>query len=216
MNLKINGLNFQNDVMRYDVDLNTVTATKTFENLNVDRISCSRCIIQGVDMLDWSSRSAYKNGNLIIPGVTTIENSMIEELWVHGLVNNMSFIEGNLLTTSNTDQIINTKVYISSGQPTFIDDLEAETVNHRNVETFFKNVVVKEELTSTQIVFDSDLEFINPVQINNLDCQGTLYGLNITEMNLELEAGDFISKYKKEIEDINSTRDLVMKSMKSI
>lgn len=80
MNLKINGLNFQNDVMRYDVDLNTVTATKTFENLNVNKIHCSNCIIQGVDINDWSSRSVYKNGNFKIEGITTIENSVINEL----------------------------------------------------------------------------------------------------------------------------------------
>lgn len=127
----------------------------------------------------------------------------------------MSFIEGNLLT-SNTNQIINTNVYISSSQPTIIDDLEAETINQRNVEDFFNNVVVKEEIASNKIVIDTDLEFLNSVQIKNLDCQETLYGFNITELNLEMEAGDFISKYKNEIEEIHSTRDLVMKSIQSI
>lgn len=215
MNLKINGLNFQNDVMRYDVDLNTVTAVKTFQNLNVNKIHCTSCIIQGVDILDWSSRSVYNKQNFIIKGITTIENSVIKQLRVYGLVNNMSFIEGNLLT-SNTDQIINTNVYVSSGEPTIIDNLDAETVNHRNVEDFYNNVVVKDEIDSTRNLNFSNLEFINPVRITNLDCQGTLFGLNVTELNLEMEAGDFISKYKNEIDQIQSTRDLVVKSIKSI
>lgn len=234
MNLKINGLNFQNDVMRYDVDLNEVTAPKTFQNLNVNKIHCTNCIIQGVDIIDWSSRSVYNNGTFKIDGVTTIENSVIDEmrfvlliyifffqfqkflnLRVHGLVNNMSFIEGNLLT-SNTNQIINTNFYITSGQPTIIDDLEAEFVNQRNVEDFFNNLVVKEEIDADHIVIDTSLEFLNPVQITNLDCQGTLYGLNMTELNLDMESGDFISKYKNEIEEIDSIRDLVSKSIQSI
>lgn len=72
------GVKLQNEVMRYDVK-NVVSGKKYLINLDTDNFVSNNHMIQDVDLEAWRQRSILKNGQFIIPGMTTLKNVSIFE-----------------------------------------------------------------------------------------------------------------------------------------
>lgn len=75
--MKINGLDMQKDIVRYDVDFNNVTGLKKCHYLVVDDLKCEdNCIIQDVDVKEWFAQAVFLIGNHTIHGKVTLKNSV--------------------------------------------------------------------------------------------------------------------------------------------
>lgn len=69
----VNDLDLSNDVIRYSVPINNVTAPKYFKSVVMKDLSAT-ATVQEVGILDWFTKAAFIEGNYTIQGTTVIEN----------------------------------------------------------------------------------------------------------------------------------------------
>lgn len=77
--IKINDLNFAEDVVRIDEE-NVITAPLQLTKLGIKNLTCgNQCQIQGINMGEWISNSAFAFGNYTIQGTVEFHNASIFE-----------------------------------------------------------------------------------------------------------------------------------------
>ncbi|CAD7089342.1 unnamed protein product [Hermetia illucens] len=149
-NVRINGLNLVDDVLRYDVTTTQkITAPKNFTNLIIADLECAEhATINKIDILDWLRNSAFIYGNYTIQGTTTIDDiTVYEDVTVFGTVNGVKFDEKHLLLV-DTNQTIHGNVVMGAEfekthqiKPLSIEHMDVETINGVNVKDFFRDLV---------------------------------------------------------------------------
>lgn len=77
----INGLDVGNDIVRYSVPLNNVTAPKWFQHrVTINELySQNGATVQDVNVAEWIRKSVLISGDYTIQGLTVIENPIFFE-----------------------------------------------------------------------------------------------------------------------------------------
>ncbi|XP_055704200.1 uncharacterized protein LOC129802424 isoform X2 [Phlebotomus papatasi] len=221
-NVKINGLDMQEDIVRYDVDFNNVTGLKKCHYLVVEDLQCEdTCIIQDVDVKKWFAQAVFLIGNHTIHGKITLKNSIfLTDIKVNGLVNNITFNHDTILT-KNLEQTIEGNIYIDnrSRDKTKLHSLnfhklQAETINGRNIEEFLENVATQNDYKSGENLVETPVIFEKSLVAEHLQCQGQLFGVNISEMDTELEMAQTLSFMENKLKRLYEKAQAIIKHRK--
>ncbi|XP_055679370.1 uncharacterized protein LOC129787669 [Lutzomyia longipalpis] len=206
----VNNLNMDQDVMRYDVEYNNVTALKKLHRLMVESIQCEHdCIIQDVNVKEWFAQAVFLIGNHTIHGTTTFKRAIFHtDITVHGLVNNITFNHDTVLT-KDAEQTVEGNIYIDNRSrdrtklhPLTIHQLQANNINERNVEDFLSNLATYNDYKTGQNFAKSLVVFEKPLTVEYLQCRGSLFGINMTEMVPEMEMAQELSAMEKKLQEL--------------
>lgn len=197
----INNLNLVNDIVRHDAQWNNITAKKIIQNLSAKNLNCPYpCIVQGVDLVDWMSSSVSRDGDHTIQGHVIFEGPVtIHELYSDKPINNITF-QKDMILSKTGEQVINGNIriinkYGNSGQ-FVIESLDAGEINSKSVNEFFLNLVLRGDQDKTTI--DSKLNFIKPLTVGHLKCDGKFYGTDLKSLTSEIDNTALLKQYETE------------------
>lgn len=125
-------------------------------------------------MADWISKAVLTKSNQTIQGTVYARNAVISYVEVLGLVNNMTFNSQTILLKSTPQKLTGA---LTIGDDNFgpnsmtsltFNNLIANTINDQNVSEFFTNVVLRGETGIDAGELYTNLEFTDPLNIDNL------------------------------------------------
>ncbi|GAB0097439.1 hypothetical protein DMENIID0001_130760 [Sergentomyia squamirostris] len=213
----INGVNIE-DFMRKDVEFNNVTGLKRLHHLVMQNLQCEgRCIVQDVNINQWFADAVFLIGNHTIHDTVTLRAGIFHtDITVHGLVNNITFNPDTILTKDN-DQIIEGNIYIDNRSKdktrlhslTF-HKLDTVMVNDENVDDFLTNVATTKDYSIGTNFVETPVVFEKPLTVQNLQCPGHLFGMNMSELTEEMELAQDLSTIEKKLTKLyEKTKNLV-------
>lgn len=186
----MNGLNLETDVARWSSPhTNIITAPKRFQSLIIDRLTCEDgCSIQGVDVVDWISGAVMTGLNYTIQGTIYARNPVISYIEALGLVNNVTFDSKHILLKTAPQQVngivtIGNRSKNNSITSLTFDNLLVNFINDKNVTEFFENIVKRDGNGNKVDDIFTNLEFMDSLDIENLDVTDQLNDLNVKEIN---------------------------------
>lgn len=208
----INGLNLYDDVVRYSRPTkNVIFAEKFFEHVKIGHLYCKdKCNLQYVNMGEWTSKAVLAYADYIVQGVTYIEDPYILNMNVLGTVNNQTFNSDTILRKS-AEQTILGSLYIRS-RPDQIESLTFQTIylnsiNSYNFAEFYNSLVLKDPY-NLELHVSSNLRFVQPLLVNNLNVS------IINDRNFSLLANNEIHHLtRNRARKLNRIRDEIIVSL---
>lgn len=199
----INDYNFQDDVVRYDLAYNNVTGEKYIENLHVQNVICSDCLIQDVDVSEWISNAVLVYGNYTIQGKITVENvTVFGGLTSFGPINGKNF-DKDTIFLKDVEQTLASNVHIRNKHlienrivPVFFENLYVKDVNGHDFDEVLQKLVSREGKTKSVV---SKLELYEPLYVRHLHTNGhPVFGIALEKELKEYESYGDLSGYEKQ------------------
>lgn len=203
----INGLNMNNDVVRYSQpEANIIVATKFFENLSINLLRTQkRFTINEVDIDYWITHSILLNKNYTIQGQTRINNPVISHIEAFGTVNGRKFNANNILLKS-TNQQINQNIFIGNQNNPLtkltFDSIYINSLNGHNFSRFYETLVQRPFPNQPLIAnIEANVQFIEPLQVENLQCNGQINNVNFKALT-EINHNQINEQYRKALPEL--------------
>ncbi|XP_052862925.1 uncharacterized protein LOC128269484 [Anopheles cruzii] len=215
----LNGLNIETDLLRTDVPVNNVTATKHFRELHVDRIVCAApCTIQDVDMDEWFANALRLKGNQTIEGTLRIEDGVFTGgVEVLGLVNGVPFDADHLLLKSAPQNVNGTLTLITKFPsenkifPLLFESLHASKINGKNVSRFLANVARNDQ---SPVTINTPVTLVQPLEAEETLFEGDLlFGVNVTELIEDTSYKASVSELTSQVRSLNSVNEKLVENI---
>ncbi|XP_059612245.1 uncharacterized protein LOC132258787 [Phlebotomus argentipes] len=220
-NSRINGLNVEEDLLRYDVERNNVTGLKRLHHLVAENVKCGEknCLVQGVNVVQWFADAVFLIGNHTIHDTVTLKRAVFHtDITVHGRVNNITFDRDTVLT-KDCRQVIQGNVYIdnrskdrSKLHSLTLHRLNATRINGKDVEDFLTNVALQSDGANP---VESLVVFEKPLVVENLQCRGNLFGMNMSGRQEEMEMAQELSVLERKLKRLYEKAQTIVKHQSS-
>lgn len=211
----INGLNLNNDVVRYSQPKqNIINATKTFDSVEIESLNCrGKCTIQNVQVDQWMRDSVHADFNYTIQGETTLYNPIISSgVNLYGDLNGHPFNPNNILQKSGTQKITG-NVYIGTSDsdtqnilPVTFDNVQIEYLNSILVDEYLQNYISKALYGPNTIALHSNVQFNQPLVVNQLIVDHDFYNSNESEILYPTDIQRSIRQQQDKLDGIEMLR----------
>lgn len=199
----INGLRFYDDVL-HETSLETAEITGWKYIKSVDAYTTTSRHINRVDIHDWVSKAIYKNVNSTqtVDGYVTMHNAKFyENVIAPGYVNGKIINKDTVLVRSpenllDARTLLGNLSLISSQQaPSTIAKIKiAESLNGKDV-----NVLMADSFRSDDDVIDSKLIFDEPLEVENLETEAKIFGVDMDQFVRESGASRNLEQFQRDL-----------------
>lgn len=168
--------------------MNIIRATKIFDELFIKSFVCQDgCAVNDVNLGEWIARAVLLNNNYTIQGTTYLRNPVISHVDALGTVNNITFQADRILLNHQRQRIYRN---VNIGNPanplrklTF-ENIYLNYLNGQNFTDFQSSLVQRPSAMQRPIAANvaSNMQFEEPLTIENLECFGQVNGINFSEL----------------------------------